>query len=121
MSSCMRVIILLTISGTLLGSSGCHSAFMQASVINRSGKPIHLFEVDYPTASFGSGELAAGAEFKYRFKVLGDGPVQVTWTDAAEHEHKAVGPTLHEKQEGGLQILLGSETAEWISTMPQPH
>ncbi len=105
----------------LLLLTGCHSAFVQATVFNQSGKPIHLFEVDYPNASFGSGQLEAGAAFHYRFKVLGDGQAKLTWTDAAEHEHASKGPALHEGLEGALTIAIGPENATWDSSLHEAH
>jgi hypothetical protein len=92
---------------------GCHSAFVQAAVINHSGQRVHLFEVDYPSASFGGGELAEGATFRTRFKILGSGTTKILWTDAAEHDHTVVGPDLHEGQEGALVITLTPTGASW--------
>lgn len=100
-------------AGLLLPLTGCHSAFVQATVVNQTGQPIHLFEVDYPSASFGGGELATQATFRYRFKVLGSGGLKLTWTDAGEHEHVAQGPQLHEGQEGSLNITIWPSGPRW--------
>lgn len=101
--------------------SGCHSAFVQATVFNRSATPVKLLEVDYPTASFGTGQLAPGATFRYRFKILGDGPAKVLWTDQANHEHTVPGPDLREGQEGTLTITLTDKGAEWGDNLSRPH
>ncbi len=101
--------------------TGCHSAFVQTTVINQSGKPVRLFEVDYPNASFGSGELQTGASFHYRFKLLGDGQARLTWTDAAEHEHTSKGLSLHEGLEGSMTILIGPDNATWSSDLHEAH
>ena len=101
--------------------SGCHSAFIQATVTNRTDKPIRLFEVDYPSASFGSGELAPGASFRYRFKIIGEGATKLSWTDAAEGEHTAPGPRLQEGQEGKVSVTINSSTASWESDVHQAH
>lgn len=93
--------------------TGCHSAFVQATVVNQSGRPVHLFEVDYPSASFGGGDLAAGAFFHTRFKILGTGATKVIWTDAAEHERTVAGPELHEGQEGTLVVTITPASASW--------
>jgi hypothetical protein len=84
--------------------AGCHSAHIDATVSNRTSGPLTLIEVDYPSASFGTQTLAPAADFHYRFKVLGSGPTTVQWTDAANHDHKSTGPTLHENDEGALTI-----------------
>ena len=97
----------------LLWLDGCHSAFVQATVTNHSAKAIRLFEVDYPTASFGSGELAPGAVFRYRFKLLGDGPLKLTWTDMAGADHTSTGPSVREGVEGQLDITINAATADW--------
>ena len=99
----------------LLG--GCHSAFVAASITNHTGGAIRLLEVDYPSASFGTQDLANGAEFHYRFKLIGNGPVKLSWTDAVQKDHESVGPTLTEGQEGKLSITVGPERAVWQSAL----
>ncbi len=106
---------LAILAGTAL--SGCHSAFIQATVENHSGGPIHVFEVDYPSASFGGSELAPGSAFRSRFKILGSGPAKLTWTDSAEHEHHVTGPQLHEGQEGTLTIAIEPTNAIWAEQL----
>jgi hypothetical protein len=83
---------------------GCHSAHIDAIISNRTAAPITLIEVDYPSASFGVQTLAPGADFHYRFKVLGSGPTTVQWTDAGNREHKRFVPILHENDEGGFSV-----------------
>jgi hypothetical protein len=100
----MRAVPILALAVTLT-LAGCHSAHIDATISNRSGGPLTLIEVDYPSASFGTQTLAPGADFRYRFKVLGSGPTTVQWTDAANHDHKSTGPTLHENDEGGLTMI----------------
>ncbi len=93
--------------------TGCHSAFVQATVANHSGHAVHLFEVDYPSASFGGGELADGGSFRSRFKILGSGATKVIWTDDAEREHTVKGPDLHEGEEGTLAVTITPAGASW--------
>ena len=38
--------------------SACHSYHIDATIENRTGAPIQLLEVDYPSASFGVDSLA---------------------------------------------------------------
>ncbi len=109
--------------GTILGAVlvslslcfllGCHSNFVEATVTNATGQSIRLLEIDYPSASFGTQDLAAGADFHYRFKILGDGPAKLIWTDAQEKEHTVPGPALHEGQEGAMRIRIDPATADW--------
>ncbi len=89
-----------------MGLTGCHSAYVDAVVANRTGEPVSVIEVDYPSASFGTETLAAGKDFHYRFKVQGEGPLKLFWTDALRHDHTAKGPELHEGADGSLQIVL---------------
>lgn len=101
-------------SGALcLALGGCHSAFVQSTVVNHTGRNISLFEVDYPNASFGGGQLAQGGIFHYRFKILGDGPIKISWTDAEGHDHTAQGPNLTEGEEGTLVITLQPDVPRW--------
>ena len=97
--------------------SGCHSAFVDATLINRTDKNLHLVEVDYPSASFGTQNLAPGTPFHYRFKIIGEGPVKLSWTDDAQKEHTAEGPALHEGQGGLLTITIAPGQTAWQTTL----
>lgn len=100
-----------TIAALALG--GCHSAYIDATVRNRTSAPISLVQVEYPSASFGTQTIAPGAEFHYRFKVLGSGEMKITWTDSTEHEKKATGPALREGAEGALGIVVANDGVHW--------
>lgn len=94
--------------------AGCRSAFVSATITNNSAARVTLIEVDYPSASFGVGSLAAGAQFHYRFKILGSGPVKLQYTDASGKEHTATGPDLQEDQQGSLRINIdASGNVSW--------
>jgi hypothetical protein len=86
--------------------AGCHSYRIEATVENRTGGAITQLEVDYPSASFGANSLAADAVFHYRFQVRGSGPVAVQYTASDGRQVQITGPTLNEKQEGRLDIVL---------------
>jgi hypothetical protein len=102
-------LLLLAVAGTV----GCKSAFVEADVINATAAPVSLVEVDYPSASFGVGSLAAGATYHYRFKILGSGATKVMWTDAARRDYSSVGPQLHEGEQGTMTVTILGGTAEW--------
>jgi len=110
----MRLLGVVLTAG-LLALAGCRSPYVEADVINATGAPVTLVEVDYPSASFGVGLLAAGATFHYRFKILGSGATKVMWTDEARHDHSVSGPQLQEGQQGTLTVTLGAQTASWTS------
>lgn len=107
----------LFLAALLPALAGCHSAFVQATVRNDTAQRVQIFEVDYPSASFGAGDLAPGAIFHYRFKILGSGPVKITWTDASDHDHTASGPELSEGQEGSLAVTLSPRGANWSTSL----
>jgi len=86
--------------------AGCHSPYITVTITNQSKGPLSLIEVDYPSASFGLDSLASGAQYHYRFKVIGSGPVKIQFTDAAGKIHSASGPALKENQEGSLAITI---------------
>ncbi len=100
----MRWIYSGLVSAAVMLSAGCRSKYIQATLTNGSGAPLHGLQVDYPSASFGTQELAPGQVFHYRFKLLGTGPVKVTFTDAKMREHTQTGPELLEGEEGALGI-----------------
>lgn len=97
--------------------AGCHSAFIEATIVNQTGAPIPLVELDYPSASFGKGGLENGAKFKYRFKVLGAGSAKLTWTDSHEKELTSQGPDLREGEEGSLSVILTSDGPHWTADL----
>jgi hypothetical protein len=86
--------------------SACHSYHIDATIENRTGAPIQLLEVDYPSATFGADSLAAGADFHYRFQVQGSGPLKVSYTAANGQTVQISGPALAERQQGTLEIVL---------------
>jgi hypothetical protein len=79
---------------------------VETSVENRTGAPIKLLEVDYPSASFGDESLAAGAVFHYRIQLQGSGPVKVQYTEPGGNQPQLTGPQVAERQEGQLEIVL---------------
>ena len=98
---------------TLAALTGCHSHYVSIDIHNNTPTPITLVEVDYPSASFGVDTLAAGATYHYRFKILGDGPTKLLWTDAAHQDHKNSGPIFHENDEGTLTITINPTGPAW--------
>lgn len=100
--------------------SGCHSAYVNATISNHGLTPISVVQVEYPSASFGTQSIAPGQEFKYRFKVLGSGTVKLTYTDEARVEHKFTGPSLKEGDEGDLSAIVGAGDPGWsLSLQPR--
>jgi hypothetical protein len=91
---------------TLMLPTGCHSYHVETSVENRTGAPIQLLEVDYPSASYGADTLAAGGIFHYRIQLRGNGPLKLQYTASDLRQIQIVGPTLAERQEGKLDIVL---------------
>jgi hypothetical protein len=96
----------LALAAALTASTGCHSYHVDTTVENQTGAPIQLLEVDYPSASFGADALAAGAVYQYRIQLQGSGPLKVQYTAGDGHQAQITGPTLSERQEGKLQIVL---------------
>ena len=96
-----------------LALAGCHSPYVATTVSNHTQQPLRLIEVDYPSASFGTQSLAPGADFHYRFKVLGEGKMKIIYTDSAEHEQKSEGPFLKEGAEGPVTITVASDGIHW--------
>lgn len=86
--------------------AACHSYHIDATIENGTGAPIQLLEVDYPSASFGADSLAAGAGFHYRFQVRGSGQLKISYKAANGQLVQISGPTLIERQQGQLEIVL---------------
>ena len=101
--------------------SACHSYHIDTTVENRTGAPIQLLEVDYPSASFGADSIAAGAAYHYRFQVRGSGPLQITYTAANGKQIQITGPALVERQQGQLKIvLLPGGKAQFVPHLTSP-
>src|ERR1700733_1145597 len=113
----MRCLLVPATIACLLTAAGCHSPYISATVSNRTTQRIELLEVDYPSASFGTQDLAPGSDFHYRFKVLGSGRMKLLYTDGAHQEHKSFGPFLNEGAEGSLTIAI---TLTGINWQPAP-
>jgi hypothetical protein len=106
----------------LFAASACHSYHVDTTVENRTGGPIQLLEVDYPTASFGADKLDAGAVYHYRIQLRGIGPLKVQYTAADSRQAQIEGPTVTERQEGTLQIvLLPAGKAEFHPQLTPAH
>jgi hypothetical protein len=102
--------------------SGCHSAFVETTLDNQGDMPVRLVEVDYPSASFGAGSIAAHSQFHYRFKIQGSGPLKIEFTDASGKVHDSDGPELHQGQEGTLGIVIHSSgEVSWQPSFTSPH
>jgi len=100
-----------------LAVTGCHAAHVNVTVENRTGGPVRLLEVDYPSASFGADSLASGAIMKYRIQLQGTGSLKVQYTGANNHQAQIQGPDLIQGQEGKLEIVL--EPADKVEFHPQ--
>lgn len=109
----MRCSFSLAMLGSLLSTAGCHSPYISATVSNQTSQRIELLEVDYPSASFGTQDLAPGSDFHYRFKVLGSGRMKILYTDGLHQDHKSDGPLLAEGAEGLLSITITPAGVQW--------
>jgi hypothetical protein len=99
------------------GLLGCHSHYIQATLTNTGNAPLNVLQVEYPSASFGVQRLAPNETFHYRFKLLGSGPIKLTFIDAQNHEHAVTGPWLNEGQEGTLAVSVTQERAEFHAAL----
>ena len=105
-ASSRRTILVSLISCALFAATACHSYHIDATIENRTGADIQLLEVDYPSASFGADHLASGATYHYRFQVRDSGPIKITYTGPDQKQVQIAGPTLVERQQGQLRIVL---------------
>jgi hypothetical protein len=102
----------------LMAAWGCHSAFVETTIKNNGPTPIHVIEVDYPSASFGTQTLAARSAYNYRFKIQGSGPAKLSYNDDKGGLHTSTGPALGEGEEGGLTITIDGENhVSWSSAL----
>jgi hypothetical protein len=105
----VKVLSLISITAAMtvvMAMTACHSYHIETTIENRTGGPIQLLEVDYPSASFGVNSLAAGAEYHYRIQLRGSGPLKLQYTGSDGRKTLVEGPMLFEQQEGRIEIVL---------------
>jgi len=108
-------------AATLLAVTACHSYHIDTPIENHTAGDIQLVEVDYPSASFGADRIAAGALYHYRIQVNGSGPLKITYTGADGKQIQIAGPTLVERQQGQLTIvLLPAGKAQFVPQLTPP-
>ena len=116
-----RALFAAFLSAVVLTAAACHSYHIDATIENRTGADIQLLEVDYPSASFGVDRIASGAVYHYRFQVNGSGPLKITYTGADQKQVQIDGPTLVERQQGQLKIvLLPAGKAQFLPQLTPP-
>jgi hypothetical protein len=117
-----RGILAACLSTALMAAAGCHSYHVETTVENRTGGAVQLVEVDYPSASFGIDNLAAGAAYHYRIQLSGSGPLKVQFTAGEGHQAQIDGPTVAERQQGRMEIVLlpGGKAEFHLELSPQP-
>lgn len=114
--------IAAVLCAALLAASACHSYHIDSTIVNRTGAPVQLLEVDYPYASFGADAIAAGASFHYRFQVRGSGPLKLSYTAPDHTQIEITGPVLDEGEQGQLRIvLLPGGKAQFLPKLTPPR
>jgi hypothetical protein len=113
--------------GLPLLMAGCHARPSMGHpeapfviTVRNQGPDIHQLEVDYPNASFGRDAVASGATFDYAPKLIGSGPVKVTFNDATGKSHTATGPTVQEGMHKNLVISIGEYEGIIFEEVPLP-
>lgn len=89
--------------------TACHSYHIDVTIVNHTGGAVSLLEVDYPSASFGVDTIVADGTYHYRFQTRDSGPIKVQYTAQNGHQVQIYGPTLYEKQEGSIDVILLSD------------
>jgi hypothetical protein len=103
----------------LAATLGCRSKLVEVRVVNSGTTDLHNVEVDYPSASFGMSNLAAGATYVYRIELQDAGRMKVEFSDSKELPHIGNGPYVEQGQQGTLTLTLdGSGKNQWS---PQLH
>jgi hypothetical protein len=105
--------------------AGCHATpsrgLPEAAFIitvRNQGPDIHQLEVDYPNASFGRDVVPSGSTFTYPPKLIGSGPVKVTFNDSSGKSHTATGPVIQEGMRKNLVISIGEDEGIIFEALP---
>jgi hypothetical protein len=114
----LRTRSLLLLLCTLL--AGCRSRFVEVTIVNQ-GPTVHVMEFDYPSASFGANSLATGANYHYRFKVQGSGPLSLQYEDGTGKTHTAQGPKVDLGDQGSRLVNIDPRgTVTWTPNLTNP-
>ena len=114
----LRTFLLLAAWTPILLMTGCHSPYVETSVVNSGTTVLHNIEVDYPSASFGLPTLDPGATFHYRFQIQDAGRMKVEFSDSAHKSHSGKGPYIAQGQQGTLTITLdGNGKNQWAAQL----
>ena len=112
--------ILFTAGALLTLPAGCHSPWIQCTIVNQQATPVSLVQVSYPGGTFGVQTIAPGAAFHYRFRDLSDELASIDFTDATQKDHKIKGPHLKQGQEGTLRITIEPDNkVNWEPALTQ--
>lgn len=76
-------------------------------------------EVNYPNASFGRDYLPSGGSYSYTPKLIGSGPIKITFNDAAGKSHTATGPVVNDQMRATLVISIGEDEGVIFQGLPQ--
>ena len=101
-SSAVWFVVLLP----LLVAAACKSYIVHVTVVNQTGGMVNLLEVDYPSASFGVDTLPEGGVYHYHLQLQDSGPMKVKYTEGEKKQWQSTGPTLHQGQQGTMEIVL---------------
>jgi hypothetical protein len=109
------------LAAAILTFSGCRSKHVEVIVENRSGGPVRLLEVDYPSASFGRNAMTADETYRYQIQVRGSGKVKVQYTGADGRTVQGEGAELSEGETGRLEIELapGGKVGYRLEAQPE--
>ena len=105
--------------------AGCHATPSRGGpeaafviTVRNQGADIHQLEVDYPNASFGRDYVPSGSSFNYPPKLIGSGPVKVTFNDSNGKSHTATGPVIQEGMRKDLVISIGEDESVVFEAEP---
>jgi hypothetical protein len=114
-----------TALGVILLLAGCHAGPSRGRrgaafiiTVRNQGPDIHQLEVDYPNASFGRDAVPSGSSFNYSPKLIGSGPVKVTFNDSVGKSHTATGPVVQERMRKDLVISIGEDEGIVFQALP---
>ena len=121
-SNFVRRLLAALLLSCAIAFSACHSYHIEVTIQNNTGVPISLLEVDYPTASFGADALGAGANLHYIIQTRGSSAIKIQYTAPNNHPIQITGPTLYERQEGKIEVvLLPGGKAEFHPSLNPAH
>lgn len=95
-----------------LTALGCRSHGIDVTIQNNAKVPLRNVELDYPGASFGTGNILPGASYWYHIKPTGDGEITLSFEQEDGNSFKQKEPSVRAGEDGRMIIIVDQNSSK---------